>query len=39
MLLATFAGRQIGMHDIYEQHNVGTPYIQRNYKDALLSFK
>jgi three-Cys-motif partner protein len=37
LLLRTFAGRRIAMHDVYLEHNVGMPYIERNYKDALLS--
>jgi len=36
ILLAAFAGRTISMLDIYQQHNVDTLYIKRNYKDALL---
>ena len=36
MLLTTFAGRTLSMLQIYQQHNVDTPYIKRNYKDALL---
>ena len=39
MLLEAFAGRRIGMHEIYLQHNVGKPYIERNYKDALMSME
>jgi len=35
MLLKTFAGQTISMKEIYEQHNVDTPYIERNYKEAL----
>ena len=27
------------MNEIYEQHSVDTPYISRNYKDALLALE
>lgn len=30
-----FAGQTLTMGEIYEQHNVGTPYIPKNYKDVL----
>lgn len=39
LLLRAFAGRRIAMHDVYLEHNVGRPYIERNYKDALLSLE
>ena len=32
MLLTYFAGRTLTMKQIFDQHNVGTPYISRNYK-------
>lgn len=35
-LLAAYMGRNISMSDIYEKHSVDTPYIKKNYKDALL---
>ncbi|MCC7209288.1 MAG: three-Cys-motif partner protein TcmP [Anaerolineae bacterium] len=34
-LPARFAGRRLALHDIYEQHCVGTPYLKRHYKAAL----
>jgi three-Cys-motif partner protein len=34
-LVNKFKGRTISMKDLYHEHNVDTPYIQRNYKDAL----
>jgi three-Cys-motif partner protein len=34
-LLDTFRGRKLTMHEIYEDHNVDTPYIKKNYKDVL----
>ncbi|MDY7005507.1 MAG: three-Cys-motif partner protein TcmP [Cyanobacteriota bacterium] len=36
MLLDEFAGQTMTMLQVYEQHHVGKPYIERNYKDALL---
>lgn len=38
-LLDDFAGRQLTMKDIYLKHNVGRPYIEKNYKDALRSLE
>lgn len=35
MLLDEFAGRTLPVGQIYAQHNVGRPYIECNYKDAL----
>lgn len=34
-LLDTFNGRWLSMQKIYEEHNVDTPYIRKNYKDVL----
>jgi three-Cys-motif partner protein len=34
-LCTKFAGQTLRMQDIYRQHNVGTPYISRNYKKGL----
>lgn len=34
-LLQTFKGKSLAMRKIYEQHNVDTPYIKKNYKDIL----
>ena len=39
MLLTTFAGRRRTMKQIYEQHNVGKPYIPSNYKDVLAKLE
>jgi three-Cys-motif partner protein len=36
MLCETFAGQSLTMEDIYRRHSVDTPYIKKNYKDALL---
>lgn len=35
LLLKFFAGKTLTMLDVYEKHNVGTPYIKKNYKEAL----
>ena len=35
MLLTKFAGRTVTYEQAYQGHNVGTPYIEKNYKDAL----
>jgi three-Cys-motif partner protein len=34
-LLSDFAGKRLKMKDVYEKHNAGLPYIEKNYKDAL----
>ncbi len=34
-LLKSFRCQALAMHDIYERHNIDTPYIKRNYKDVL----
>ncbi len=34
-LLDTFRGQRHIMKEIYENHNVDTPYIKKNYKDVL----
>jgi len=34
-LLMTFTGRTLTMIEVYEEHSVDTPYIKRNYKEAL----
>ncbi len=39
MLLDEFSGQTLTMNEVYEQHNVGKPYIKRNYKDALLKLE
>ncbi len=39
MLMTTFAGQTLSMRAIYEYHNVGTPYIDRNYKEVLLQLE
>jgi three-Cys-motif partner protein len=34
-LLQYFSGQILTMKEVYEKHNVDTPYIKKNYKDAL----
>jgi hypothetical protein len=36
MLLEEFSGERLPMLDVYTRHNVDTPYIKKNYKDALM---
>jgi len=38
-LLNSFAGKRLTMNEVYLRHNVGRPYVERNYKDALLSLE
>ena len=35
LLLEEYAGRTLSMQEIYESHNVGRRYIEKNYKDVL----
>jgi hypothetical protein len=34
-----YAGQSMSMIDIYKEHSVDTPYIKRNYKDALMELE
>lgn len=34
-LLKTYSGKKMEMLEIFEDHNVDTPYIKKNYKEAL----
>lgn len=38
-LLETFAGRTLTVKAIFEQHNVGTRFIARNYRKVLLDLE
>lgn len=38
-LPSRFSGRTLSVEQIYHAHNVGTPYIQKNYKQALLKLE
>ena len=35
MLLTKFSGCTVTLEEIFEKHNIGTPYIEKNYKDIL----
>lgn len=35
MLLTEFSGRRLTVRNVYEEHNVGRPFILKNYKDVL----
>jgi len=39
MLLKQFAGQKLSMQAIYERHNIGTPFIKRNYKQVLIQLE
>jgi three-Cys-motif partner protein len=39
ILLTEYAGQSLEMHDIYESHSVGRPYIKANYKRVLTSME
>ncbi len=39
MLVNDFSGRSLTMHQVYELHHVGRPYIEKNYKQALLTLE
>jgi three-Cys-motif partner protein len=38
-LTVTFAGQTLSMVEIYDRHQVDTPFIKKNYKDALLALE
>lgn len=38
-LLREFAGRTLTMREIYEEHSVDTPFIDKNYKEALKNLE
>ncbi|MCK5218781.1 three-Cys-motif partner protein TcmP [bacterium] len=35
MLLSEFANEQLTVQQVYEKHNIGKPYVLKNYKDVL----
>ncbi len=39
MLLNDFVGQTLSMEEIFERHNVGRPYIRRNYKEVLMKLE
>ncbi|HWO73167.1 MAG TPA: hypothetical protein VNN21_06375, partial [Dehalococcoidia bacterium] len=38
-LLEAFRGRSLKVSQIYEEHNVGTPFIKTNYKKVLIQME
>lgn len=38
-LLKTLAGKKLKMEEIFQGHNVGTPFVKRNYKAVLLELE
>jgi len=38
-LLSEFAGQTLTMYRVYEQHNVGRPYVKANYKRVLTKME
>lgn len=39
LLLEKFSGQTKTMEEAYKEHNVDTPYIKKNYKDALMNLE
>lgn len=39
MLLEEFAGQTLAMEQIYQRHNYGRKYIEKNYKDVLVKLE
>lgn len=39
MLLKSFKGKKLTMAQIFDAHHVDTPYIEKNYKDALRNLE
>lgn len=39
MLLQQFAGQTLAMLEVFEKHNIDTPYIKKNYKDVLTKME
>jgi three-Cys-motif partner protein len=39
MLLREFSGRSVTMKELFDQHNIGRPYIRRNYTEILLAME
>ena len=38
-LLSRFAGQTLTRKEVYDRHNVGTPFIKRNYKTVLIEME
>jgi three-Cys-motif partner protein len=39
ILMDEFAGRTVTMREVYEEHNVGRPFVEANYKQALMALE
>jgi len=39
MILESFSGRSLSMNEIYQTHNIDTPFIKRNYKKVLMELE
>ncbi|MFN2453318.1 MAG: three-Cys-motif partner protein TcmP [Pyrinomonadaceae bacterium] len=39
MLLGDFAGQTLTRKQIFESHHVGKPYVEKNYRDALIKLE
>jgi len=39
MLLRDFAGKAVGIRDIYETHSVGRPFVLKEYREVLCSLE
>jgi hypothetical protein len=39
MLLQEYAGQTITFDDLFSEHNVGRPFVERNYRDAVLELE
>ena len=39
MLLNDFAGRTLGVEEIYEKHSVGRPFVLKHYREALCELE
>lgn len=39
MILKEFSGQRLTVAEIYKRHNVGRPYIKKNYKAALIALE
>ncbi len=39
MLLSEFAGQTLSVKQIYEQHNIGRPFVAKNYRSAIMALE
>ncbi|MFC2140680.1 hypothetical protein ACFLQP_00085 [Acidobacteriota bacterium] len=39
MLLEDFSGSTLTMEDVYNQHHIDKPYLEKNYRKALLDLE